>query len=121
MPIIPNCLEELLKINVSKLFYKYCINENTAKYKIKAQVKWQHIFGIELCGKWWKKVYLLPFNLTLDTGLRYFQYKILSFILTTNKHLVRYGIKDSDKCEFCHMVSEDLMHLFWLREHVQTF
>ena len=34
---------------------------------------------------------------------------------------MRYGIKDSDKCEFCHMVSEDLMHLFWLCEHVQTF
>jgi hypothetical protein len=121
MPIIPNCLEELLKANVCKHFYKDCVSEYTSKHKINAKIKWHHIFGIEFCDKWWENVYLLPVKLTMDTGLRYFQYKIFLFILTTNKHLVIYGIKDSDKCEFCHLFSEDLMHLFWLCKHVQTF
>ena len=61
MPIIPNCLEELLKINVSKLFYKYCINENTAKYKINAQVKWQHVFGDRALWKMVGKSVSSPF------------------------------------------------------------
>ena len=67
------------------------------------------------------KLYLIPFKLTTDTGLRYFQYNIFLFILTTNRQLAIYGIKKSDKCDFCHMFSEDLMHIFWLCKHVQVF
>ena len=43
------------------------------------------------------------------------------FIYFNNRQLVIYGIKKSDKCEFCHMFSEDLMHIFWLCKHVQSF
>ena len=121
MQIIPNCLKELLKTNVCKKFYKECVNGYTSKHKINPQIKWHHILGTELCDKWWENVYLIPFKLTTDTGLRYFQYKIFYFILTTNRQLVIYGIKKSDTCEFCHMFSEDLMHIFWLCKHVQTF
>ena len=98
MQIIPNCLKELLKTNVCKIFYKECVNGYTSKHKINPQIKWHHILGTELCDKWWENVYLIPFKLTTDTGLRYFQYKIFNFILTTNRQLVIYGIKKSDKC-----------------------
>ena len=61
MQIIPNCLQELLKTNVCKNFYKECVNGYTSKHKINAQIKWHHILGTELCDKWWE-MYILSLS-----------------------------------------------------------
>ena len=41
-----------------------------------------------------------------------FQFRILHRILATNKKLSLYGIKDSDKCDFCGLEPETILHLF---------
>jgi len=60
----------------------------------------------------WKKIYKLPFNVTLDAKLRYFQHKILKRILPTNKYLVMVKIKDNNACSFCGSYVESIVHLF---------
>lgn len=46
-------------------------------------------------------VYSLPFNLTKDTRLANFQYKIINHILPTNSTLFTDSIKEHSKCHLC--------------------
>ena len=46
-------------------------------------------------------IYSLPFNVTEDTRLSIFQYKIIHHILPTNLTLFRDSIKEHDKCHLC--------------------
>ena len=46
-------------------------------------------------------IYSLPFNVTKDTRLVIFQYKIIRHILPTNSTLFRDSIKEHDKCHLC--------------------
>jgi len=46
-------------------------------------------------------IYSLPFNITKDTRLAIFQYKIIHRILPTNPTLFRDSIKEHDKCHLC--------------------
>ena len=56
----------------------------------------------------WKEIYSLAFNVTLDTNLRAFQYKVLNRIIFTNDKLV-----DSPSCTFCKTNEESLEHLLF--------
>ena len=40
------------------------------------------------------------------------QYKIIHRMISTNKKLYLYGIKDSNKCEKCEEEEETITHLF---------
>ena len=55
----------------------------------------------------WKEIYSLAFNVTLDTNLRVFQYKLLNRIIFTNK------LVDSPSCTFCKTNEESLEHLLF--------
>jgi len=56
-------------------------------------------------------IYSLPFNVTKDTRLAIFQYKIIHHILPTNSALFRDSIKVHDKCHLCGE-RQTLTHLF---------
>ena len=47
-----------------------------------AQKKYDEFFNTQTFQVDWEKIYLLPFNTTLDTKLREFQYKILNMFLS---------------------------------------
>ena len=61
----------------------------------------------------WEKVYSLAFNVTLESKLREFQYKILNCIVYTNEKLFRFGLTDSPCCTFCQEDIESIEHLFF--------
>ena len=61
----------------------------------------------------WEKVYSLAFNVTLESKLREFQYKILNCILYTNEKLFRLGLTNSPCCTFCQEDIESIEHLFF--------
>ena len=48
-----------------------------------------------------KKIYSLPFKVTLDTKLRAFQYRFLNRIVYTNDKLSAFKIVDYPYCTFC--------------------
>ena len=60
----------------------------------------------------WKKIYLLPRDVTVDAYTRIFQYKILNNILFLNKKLFLFGIVDSPLCSLCNLENETPIHLF---------
>jgi hypothetical protein len=54
---------------------------------------------------------LLSFQTSIDTNLRYFQYRINHRILTTNRFLCIIKAVDQENCKFCNNTSESLVHL----------
>ena len=85
-----------------------------------AQSKWQNDLTLPRNFKWYK-VYNLPYIITKDTQLRWFQYRLVHRILATNTFLSKIGIKNDNKCTFCNNDPETLIHLFWNCETVATF
>ena len=60
----------------------------------------------------WKEVYMLPRQVTIETSLRSFQYKILNNILYLNEKLFKFKIADSPLCSLCKTENESMLHLF---------
>ena len=56
---------------------------------------------------------MLAFNVSLDTKLRAFQYKLLYRIIFTNDKLFAFKIVDSPVCTFCESEDEPLEHMFY--------
>ncbi len=67
-------------------------------------------FDIE--NKDFSQIYSIPFNATIYTKLRAFQFKINHNILYTNEKLHRIKISESPLCTFCNNETETLEHLF---------
>ena len=56
--------------------------------------------------------YKIPFQATIYSKLRSFQFKINHNILYCNKKLYQISKSDTDKCTFCNEHIEDPIHLF---------
>ena len=61
----------------------------------------------------WKKIYSLPFTVTVKTIIREFQCKILNDIVYTNDKLFRFKMIESPLCTFCQREDESLEHLLF--------
>ena len=55
----------------------------------------------------------LVFNITKDTRLRWFQYRIFQIILPTNRFLFDTKQLSSPICSFCNESVENYLHLFY--------
>ena len=60
----------------------------------------------------WKKVYMLPRIVTMDSSLRSFQYIILNDILYLNERPYKFNIVESPLCSLCGACNESIEHLF---------
>ena len=60
----------------------------------------------------WKKIYILPRVVTINTFQRNFQYKILHNILYLNKMLFTFGKIKTPLYSFCHSYDESIKHIF---------
>jgi len=68
-----------------------------------------------------EKCFVILKKTTHDTKLRWLQFKILHFILTTNRSVSKFKIGQDSKCSFCGAYSETIQHLLWTCIHVQLF
>jgi hypothetical protein len=101
-----------------KVLYKYQI-QNEEITEIKPQKIWETMLDERNIN--WKKVYTVSFKCTLNQTLRNFQYKYLMQIIRCNDFLCKYGIVNSNLCDFCSMCTETQRHLFWECNLTQTF
>ena len=69
----------------------------------------------------WKEIYSLAFNVTLDTKLRVFQYKLLNRIAFTNSTLYKLKIVHSPFCTFCNINEESLKYLSFFCKTTEIF
>ena len=94
----------------STILYEILISNNSLKPS--PQLYFEQLFP-SIANEDWKKIYLLPRKVTLDTRLRIFQYKILHNVLYLNKILHKFKKIDSPRCSFCDKEDETPLHLFF--------
>ena len=74
--------------------------------------KWNFSLQIDNSFSKWSLIFNIPFNCTIDTRLRWFQYRLIHRILGTNSFLFKIKKLDSNLCTFCNSQEETLIHLF---------
>ena len=81
--------------------------------------RWSKIWDISY-EAWLSCFNVLKFT-TSDTKLRWLQYRILHYILTTNRSVSKFIPGQDSKCTFCGAHSETIIHLLWECKLVQRF
>ena len=111
----------LLNVNLLKVKSKMIYNEFKSKKQTapSAQIKLNNKYP-ELSVEW-KKIYSLPFTVTLEAKVREFQYKLLNNIVFTNDKLFRFKMIDSPLRAFCQTEVESPEHLFFHCNVTKTF
>lgn len=96
--------------SVSKEIYITLLNKREM-YPSKAYTKIKRHLNLDIS----KDTFLVLFNniyiTTSSTKLREFQYRLLNSAIVTNQNLMKWGIKDHDRCSFCNSETETTFHL----------
>ena len=95
--------------------YKALITENNA---IKGIETWKKRLNIDIRED---EVFFKLKKTTIDTKLRWTQYRVLHNILTTNKMVAKYNLDQKENCTFCDRYPESIEHLFWNCELIKNF
>lgn len=61
----------------------------------------------------WNEVYLRANQTTIDTKTKEFQYIFIHDLLSNHYWLHKWGVKDTDICQYCKTESENIVHMFW--------
>ena len=81
------------------------------------KIGWNRSF--DLSDAEWENIFSLPFKLTQNTKLQWFQFRINHKILATNLFLHKIKKIDTNICTFCIKEIETIEHIFWECEVVQ--
>ena len=100
-------LSSLEKLS-SKYIYKMLI-EDSSEANV-AEVFYQNM--LDLVIEDWEDYYRIPYECTIETRARAFQFKIIHNIYYTNAKLFRIGKAESSLCSFCNLQTETMVHLF---------
>ena len=68
---------------------------------------------IEISKTEWQYLFRKLKSTTTDTKLRWFQYRILHHILSTNRSVSKFDHTQDHLCTFCKLKSETIIHLLW--------
>ena len=104
---------------VTKYFTKLLI-ERLKPDTISSKTKWDIKLNLALDDDKWVKINNQTFQLSDDTLLRTFQYKINNRILYTNDKLYIFKLTDTELCSFCTETKETLLHHLWECHFVKT-
>ena len=113
-PFRPRLFNILLKhFKGSTDFYAILNYENVS---MTSNQKWEVELNYNFDN--WQTIYKLPFCLQLESKYKWFQYRIVTRILGTNRLLHKMHIAASDLCTFCRKEPETIIHLFCKCENV---
>lgn len=78
---------------------------------IRSQNTWNATIDVDGQSEW-REIYLRPFSTTRETKLQSFRYRLNHRLITCNRLLLRYRIKESDLCSICDQ-QDTLEHFFF--------
>ena len=114
--------------NVTCYYQNICKNEKGTKNiydslltksdNTKIIEKWKN-FGLENIE--WKDAYKVVDKSIDCTKLKWFQFRIINQIITTNKSVSKFKENQSPLCTFCKTTDEDIAHLFYDCQKVNFF
>ena len=83
--------------------------------------KWEMKLKIDLAQEEWENLRLQTFKVLQSTKLQFFQYRVLSNRLMTNRMRHMYDTEISPACTFCNKEIETILHLLCDCSKVRTF
>ncbi len=95
----------------SRYYYNESIKNENVLHKVKT--RWENTFDLPFETKFFSKLFTRIKVITLSTKLRSFLYTLLHQATVTNVQLFKWKIKPTDKCTFCNVETESILHLFW--------
>lgn len=108
-PIIPCFLKSIItSVKGAKQIYNIFIRNTDLPA---CQEKWCNVFEIDKSE--WRYIHSWIFTTCSDTYLQWLQLRIVHRILGTNDMLYKMNITTSERCTFCKIEKETLIHLFW--------
>ena len=109
-----NDQSEIVKIMKSVKVSKYVYDNMLTKSDVKftARYKWECLLQIEITDKRWRNIITDVYTISNCTKLRWFQFRLLNHILTTNLQRSKWNTEISPKCVFCQKEDESIIHLF---------
>ena len=75
-----------------------------------SQIAWNSLFGNTIP---WSNIYKIPYEVTYDTKLHSFQYKILLRIFPCNWYVSKFDPDVEEDCTFCDDSVDDICHYFF--------
>ena len=120
LPIQPKWVAFLLKYKKGcRHTYNLMHNYPHTSHLISCIPKWNSELNKVTDQEFWKNIFVIPLKATIETKLKEFQFKIIHRIIATKKFLFRIKLVDNDKCAFCGINTEDLIHLFFSCTYVK--
>ena len=83
--------------------------------------KWERQLEIRFELDVWSRIFIVPFTCTLDSKLRWFQFRLIHRVLGTNLFLCKIHKLETNVCTFCKSEEETLIHLFCNCKFVLSF
>ena len=114
---IDNKKVKLLSKSNSKNFYWYFINKK--RRSPTSRIKWKNLFHY-LEDDNWAKIYKRSFQITKETKMQSFQFKIIHRVITCKQKLNEMRIIDSPNCDYCQEI-DDITHFFIKCPYVTEF
>ena len=108
---------------VQRTLTKYCTKLLIERLKpdtISSKTKWDIKLNFVLDDEKWVKINNQTFQLSDDTLLRTFQYKINNRILYTNDKRYIFKLTDTELCSFYTETKDTLLHHLWECHFVKT-
>ena len=119
-PFLPFNLEVLLKDKKgSQRIYHVLVLSKQVKRKFID--KWNVKLNTNLDSSKWSLIFNIPYSCTVDTKLRWFQFRLIHRILGTNSFLFKINKTDTNLCTFCKKEEETIFHLFCSCTHTISF
>ena len=104
--------------NVSKIVYQFLAEDITLVHQ--KYIKWRRDLGDYGDSLYeFRNVFKDLYKVTNVAKFRSFQYRTVQQSLVTNIHLYKWGMIDSDHCDFCKKESETFLHMLYYCEKVQ--
>ena len=88
-----------------------CLNENNSQPACVS--KWNQKLSTNYNMNDWKTFFSIPFTVTNDRKMQWFQIRILHRIIGTNDFLYKIKYIENNLCTFCRQKAETIEHLFW--------
>ena len=110
--------EECKEETVKEIYWKLVEAKNPTDA---CRILWEKELEKVITEENWSNLFLELKHITNSTKLKYFQYKCLRRILTTNVLRAKWNNNISPKCTFCNKEKETPKHLFWKCPIVNKF
>ena len=108
--------------HLARKIYKYLMDKQNTGFPQSKICKWSE----EISNKCVSRKVILNniksiYVVTNNNKYRSFQYRLINRALILNIHLFRWGMVDSNKCSFCNLHKETILHIFVECEVVKNF